>query len=293
VSLDAIFFDVDDTLFSTSEFAEKARHNSCVAMIEVGLKLELADLMSELSEVVSEFTSNYDHHFDQLLRRIPRRHYKGVNPAILVASAVKAYHDTKASELQPYPDAFDLLRDLSRHEGLVRGVISSGLTIKQAEKLLWLGVYRFLTPTAIYISEQIGINKPNVKLFRRACSDLNLKPPRTMYVGDRLARDIDPANALGMVTVHLKRGGRHATERGETAPTYTIGDFEELREIMIRDFELELPPPRPRAPVEGAPAPAPSAEGADEPADADGPDVEAPSLEGAARSADPRPAGER
>ena len=53
-------------------------------------------------EVVAEFTSNYDHHFDQLLRRIPKRHFKGVNQAIIVAAGVVAYHDTKVRELAPY-----------------------------------------------------------------------------------------------------------------------------------------------------------------------------------------------
>src|SRR5688572_12875747 len=114
VSLDAIFFDVDDTLFSTSEFAEKARWSSCVAMHQAGLKLDPQVLMDELREVVSEFTSNYDHHFDQLLRRIPKRHYKGVNPGIIMAAAVIGYHDTKMRELVPWADAIELLRDLSQ-----------------------------------------------------------------------------------------------------------------------------------------------------------------------------------
>ena len=47
MSLDAIFFDVDDTLFSTSEFAHKARLASCEAMAHVGLKLEVEQLMAE------------------------------------------------------------------------------------------------------------------------------------------------------------------------------------------------------------------------------------------------------
>ena len=240
MSLDAIFFDVDDTLFSTSEFAAKARRAACDAMHEVGLKVEVDTLLTELAEVVSEFTSNYDHHFDQLLRRIPKRHYKGVNPAVIVAAGVMAYHDTKSTELRPYADAIELLADLSRLE-VVRGVITSGLTVKQAEKLLRLGVYGYLTPTAIYISAQIGINKPNVKLYRRACSDLNLKPANSMYVGDRRARDIDPANSLGMVTVLLQRGGRHGEESGETEPKHTISDFHELRAILIEEYGLELP----------------------------------------------------
>ena len=72
--LDAVFFDIDDTLFSTSEFADRARRASVDAMIRVGLKHDPKVLVQELAEVVSEFTSNYDHHFDQLLRRIPKRH---------------------------------------------------------------------------------------------------------------------------------------------------------------------------------------------------------------------------
>lgn len=247
--LDAIFFDVDDTLFSTFEFAEKARWASCVAMHAAGLTLEPREIMDELREVVSEFTSNYDHHFDQLLRRIPKRHYKGVNPAILSAAAVVAYHDTKLRELTPYPDAIALLRDLAPLE-LVRGIITNGLTIKQAEKLLRLGVYPFLSPTAIYVSEQIGINKPNVKLYRRACSDLNLKPSRCMYVGDHPTKDVDPANALGMVTVRMRRGGRHDSVVGQTPPRHEVRDFDALRAILVAEYGLSLPG------VAGAPPPA-------------------------------------
>jgi len=247
VSLDAIFFDVDDTLFSTSEFAARARRAACEAMVAVGLRLDVEEVEAELREVVAEFSSNYENHFDQLLRRIPARTFKGVNRAILVAAGVKAYHDTKLTDLRPFPDAVHLLRDLAELD-LIRGVITSGRTIKQAEKLLRLELYPYLTPTAIYISAQIGINKPNTKLWRRACSDLNLKPARCMYVGDRLQRDIDPANALGMVTVHLKRGGKHQGEEGDSAADHTIEHFDELRAILVRDYELTLPPAAPRAP---------------------------------------------
>lgn len=257
MSLDAIFFDVDDTLFSTSEFAERARLASCEAMVRVGVSMDVPTLMDELREVVAEFTSNYDHHFDQLLRRIPRRFYKGVNPAVIVAAAVIAYHDTKVHHLQPWPDAIRLLSDLARVPDLVRGVITSGLTVKQAEKLLRLGIYEFLTPSAIYISDQIGINKPNVKLYRRACSDLNLKPARCMYVGDRHDRDIDPANALGMITARLRRGGRHEASSGQTPATHEVTDFEQLRRILIEQHGLAIPPPRsePGEPATGAAAP--------------------------------------
>jgi putative hydrolase of the HAD superfamily len=241
-NLDAVFFDIDDTLFSTSEFAERARAASVEAMCKVGLQLEPKIVLQELREVVAEFTSNYDHHFDQLLRRIPKRHFKGVNPAVIIAAGVVAYHDTKMRELVPYPDAVALLKGLALSPTLVRGIITSGLMIKQAEKIVRLGIYQYLTPTAIFISDQIGINKPNVKLYRRACSDLNLKPGRCIYVGDRPRSDVDPPNALGMLTVQLRRGGRHEKEDGQTKPTYEVRDFYELREILARDFGFERAP---------------------------------------------------
>jgi len=173
---------------------------------------------------------------------------------MIVAAGVVAYHDTKVQTLQPYPDAMVLLRALARTPEVVRGIITSGLMIKQAEKLVRLGVYDLLTPTAIFISDQIGINKPNVKLYRRACSDLNLKPGRCIYVGDRPRSDVDPPNQLGMITVQLKRGGRHEKDMGETKPTYEVKDFHELRAILARDFGFERPDAgSPAAPVAAPP----------------------------------------
>ena len=62
--LDAIFFDLDDTLFSTSRFAETARRASVDAMCLVGLRMDAEEVMQELREVVAEFSSNFDQHFD-------------------------------------------------------------------------------------------------------------------------------------------------------------------------------------------------------------------------------------
>lgn len=237
--LEAIFFDLDDTLFSTSTFAARARRAACEAMTKVGLDMPVEELLAELDEVVAEFSSNYDHHFDQLLRRIPRRHYKSVNTGIIVAAGIIAYHETKARELAPYPDADELLVAL-RETDLIRGVITSGLTAKQAEKILRLGIYDHFSPKALFISDQIGINKPNVKLYKRACSDLNLKPSHCMYIGDRADRDIDPPNSIGMITVHMVRDGKYAGVKGQTEPTHRVSSFRKLADILHAEYGIPL-----------------------------------------------------
>lgn len=237
--LKAIFFDIDDTLFSTSEFARRARRNSLQAMVQAGLRMDVEALEDELTEIIAEFSSNYDQHFDKLLLRLPRKHFRGVNPAIIVAAGVVAYHQTKFVELKPYQDVPEVLERLSRMPDLILGVITHGLAVKQSEKLIRLGLLPYLDPHAIFISEQIGISKPNPKLYQRALSDLNLKPGEAMYIGDRPTHDIDPPNRTGMITVRNRRGGHH-DEVGETKPDFEIETFHELEkivEMMVKDRE--------------------------------------------------------
>ena len=237
--LHAIFFDIDDTLYSTSEFSEEARKNSLEAMIEQGLTMSKDQLFEELQEVIREFSSNYEHHFDKLLLRLPRRYYKGKNPAIIVAAGVMAYHDTKSRLLAPYEDAVEVLRLLSKTD-LLLGVISEGLEVKQAEKLVRMRLVQYFANNAIFISNQLGISKPNPKLYQRACSDLNIKPTESMYVGDNPLYDIDPPNSIGMMTVRMRRGGKYQEEEPRTAPTLEVQNFWDLLDYLRAEFDLEV-----------------------------------------------------
>jgi putative hydrolase of the HAD superfamily len=238
--LRAIFFDIDDTLFSTSEFAEAARRNAVRAMGRAGLNVSPEAALRELKEVVSEFSSNYDHHFDKLLARFPVDACQGANPAVVVAAGVIAYHETKWRQLLPFKDAIEALRVLAKTD-LIRGIITDGLTIKQAEKLLRLGVYRHLSPDAIFISDQIGIGKPNPKIYLTALRRLGLEPGEAMYVGDNPRADIDPPNQIGMVTVRHRGTGKFANVNGDTEARYEIANFHELLHILKTDFEIDLP----------------------------------------------------
>jgi len=238
--LRAILFDVDDTLYSTTEFAELARSSGVREMIRLGLKMEHEEVMRELREVIAEFSSNYEYHFDKLLLRMSPETYAGVNPAILVAGAVIAYHETKARQLQPLPDVREALEKLSKTD-LTLGVITMGPQVKQAEKILRLGLMEYLDPGAIFISDQIGIGKPNVKLFMKACRQLAIWPLEAMYVGDNPPNDIDPPNQLGMSTVLVRREGKYSGVQGVTEPDDTIGSFYELLDILRDKYNVTIP----------------------------------------------------
>ncbi|MEC9475934.1 MAG: TIGR02253 family HAD-type hydrolase [Planctomycetota bacterium] len=235
----AVFFDVDGTLFSTMKFASLARAASADAMIDAGLNVPREDLLEELNEVIREFSSNYERHFDKLLLRLPRRTLKGLNPAVIVAAGIVAYHDTKTRLLEPFEDASEVLRRLGMTD-LLLGIITEGLEVKQAEKLIRLRLLDHFEQRAIFISHQVGISKPNPKLYQRACIDLNLRPSECIYVGDNPTMDIDPANEIGMVTVLVQREDRFRNVQGETSPDYVIQNFWDLSEVL-RERGVQVP----------------------------------------------------
>jgi putative hydrolase of the HAD superfamily len=238
--LQAILFDIDDTLFSTTEFARKARRNAVRAMIQGGLDIPEEVVLRELDEVLAEFSSNYEHHFDKLIQRLRPSCLKGLNSALIVAAGVAAYHDTKFRELAPFDDVFPLLHDLKR-AGMRLGVVTHGWTVKQAEKLVRLGLVPYLDPRAVFISDQIGISKPNPKLYATALADLGLPANEVMYVGDSPEHDIAPPQSIGMITVWARRAARHGLDGTQITPDYIVEDFEELRGILVREFGIPLP----------------------------------------------------
>ncbi len=236
VALTAVLFDIDDTLFPTTRFAARARRCAVEAMTLAGLDIDADAAFAELEQVVAEFSSNYGHHFDKLVLRLADRLRPGVHPAIVVASGVCAYHATK-EHIKAFPDAVRTLSALGRTD-LKRGVLTNGLTVKQAEKLVRLGLKNAFSPGAIFISEEIGVAKPHPKIFLVACEALGTEPNETLYVGDHPKKDIDSAHEAGLVTCLRRGSGRHADKVGRHAPDIAVDSLEELLPILRDRFAV-------------------------------------------------------
>lgn len=59
---------------------------------------------------------------------------------------------------------------------------------------------------AFAISGEVGVQKPDARMFERALRELHIEPVqygRVVMVGNHLARDIKGANALGLISVWL------------------------------------------------------------------------------------------
>ena len=82
-----------------------------------------------------------------------------------------AYHETKFRELATYEDVLEALRLLSKTK-LKLGIITSGLRIKQAEKIIRLRIWPYLDREAIFITDEVGIGKPKPQVVHESLRGL-------------------------------------------------------------------------------------------------------------------------
>ncbi|HEY2802296.1 MAG TPA: HAD-IA family hydrolase, partial [Actinomycetota bacterium] len=80
------------------------------------------------------------------------------------------------------------------------------------------------------VSEDLGLSKPDPRLFEHALSAAGSEPGRTAMVGDRLDYDMFPAGEAGMRTVWLLRGEApdDPTEEQLSQPDAVIRTLSEL-----------------------------------------------------------------
>jgi putative hydrolase of the HAD superfamily len=238
MKIQAIFFDIDDTLYNTSEFAKISRLKAVEAICKLGVKKSANFLFHELSQIVKEFGSNYPYHFNRLISRIPQEHLNGINKNILIAAAVITYHQAKEKFLRPFPDAIALLKKLKPLK-IIKGIITDGLEIKQAEKILRLNIYQYINKNAIFISEEVGIRKSNPKLFQYVADKLNLNPRSCIYIGNDFQVDVVPAKNCGFITILIDKIKRYNSEL--LPPTdYYAKSFAEIEKILKNDFGLPV-----------------------------------------------------
>ncbi|MDD5023086.1 MAG: TIGR02253 family HAD-type hydrolase [Candidatus ainarchaeum sp.] len=191
-----ILFDIDDTLFPTSEFAEYARKNAIKAMIMMGLDESSNKLYSMLEKIIKEKGSNYENHFDILCNKLGIKE----NKSKYVAAAVLAYHNTKHS-ISPFPSVPRTL--LSLKENYKIHIASEGNAVKQWDKLIRLGLSLFFEN--VFISEELKIKK-SPKFFTIILKKLKAKPQECIMVGDKPDSDILYAKKVGIKTIRINSG---------------------------------------------------------------------------------------
>ena len=245
-----VFFDLDDTLWNFTE-------NSALALRKL---YEISPILRKLFPVMEDYIDIYHKHNAQLWDmyargevttaqlKLERWRRTLATRQFEVLTAVceeleRNYLDILAEEKSMIPGITDMLDWLTKR-ALV-GVISNGFTKTQYKKLKFSGLDKYIT--RIIVSEEIGINKPNSRLFDYAVQETGATQPLLM-VGDNFMADVLGAMKAGWNAIwfnpHNRPGRLSDKELAETGvdSKFLIGEVKDVTELQkVLDTFLNNP----------------------------------------------------
>lgn len=128
------------------------------------------------------------------------------------------YLQAYADNWHPYHDVIPCLKRL---KGRTLGIITNGELDQQRAKLQHMGIEQYFS--LIVAAGDIGIGKPDTRIFRLACARAGRLPEECIYIGDNVRSDILPCLEAGMDGIWLNRNG-DAFDR----PVRTVFSLSEL-----------------------------------------------------------------
>ncbi len=163
------------------------------------------------------------------------------NDADLLDAIAASFGDAIRTKLPIlYPHIGSTLATLKR-EGYRIGLISNtgrtwGRFLRPIQDDMGIGKY---FDDRVF-SDELGIRKPEPRIFEAALEHLDLRPDEVVHIGDDLVADVTGAKALGIRTVWFDVGheSEHAVHNPSSAPTAPpdteIHDHKELLDVLER-----------------------------------------------------------
>jgi len=226
--VDAVLFDLDDTLYGRVAWLDQAwRLVADAAFEQYGI--DPVKLVNALRTVAAEGS-----HKGKVIDRALERVGHGNVP---VASLVEAFRSLDAPVLSPYPGVKASLARLRMQAKI--GLVTDGDPVIVWSKLDALGLEDAFD--VVVISDALGgreMRKPNPAPFLAAAKELGVKLVRCVYIGDRPDTDIVGAHAAHMKAIRV-RTGEYRDVDNDVEPWH---DMPHVVAAIMR-LEQEMQPP--------------------------------------------------
>ena len=131
--------------------------------------------------------------------------------------------------VKPYQGVTDLLQYL-RNQRIKVGLITNGSTQIQLQKIKRIGLYQWIDPAHIFISDYCNVAKPDKKIFKLAESIIENDQSRPLYIGDSWELDIVGAINAGWEAIYLNT--RNKKPSTNHVPLAICSKFKDLKDII-------------------------------------------------------------
>ena len=107
-------------------------------------------------------------------------------------------------------------------------IVTNGIERVQSSRFAISGLSKYFEE--IFISEAIGVNKPDVRFFERAIARIeDFEKDKAIIIGDSLSSDIAGGKAFGIDTCWVFSGADSASE----SATYIANSFDEILSVIL------------------------------------------------------------
>ncbi len=235
-------FDFGHTLvdFQRTQEALHAAYEQIRARIEAVAYMEVPELLDLVERVAGGVDRLVAESYEQ--RRMEevaqaemfRQALSGIGfdlPDDVIEHIVALDHSAYSNSITVEPEVLATLEEL-RRAGYRMGLVSN-ISLRpdlMRADLERMGLAQYLDATVF--SSEVGVRKPDPRIFQEALDRLRVEPPETVFVGDRLYDDVSGAQAVGMRSV-LTRQFRQEDDP-EYAPDAMIEHLSELPKALGR-----------------------------------------------------------
>jgi len=227
--LEAILFDIDDTLFDRDKAQIEWAHLMIEEYREVFKGIEQKAVVNALLKSDRIATEEFNRTYSRDAARIGRFRIflKLLGLSSEPAEGITAlYVESYPKINSPVKGAKSVIEHLAKKFQL--GIVSNAFGDVQYQKLKVLGIKDLFD--CILLSSEVGVWKPDPRIFWRAASLLERQPEECMYIGNFYDDDILGAKKAGMQTCWFSPGGTHPAQKNYK-PNYVIRKLNEILEI--------------------------------------------------------------
>lgn len=225
-----IFFDLDRTLWDFDAAAEVAferiyeKYN--LKSLGIPSAHEFHEVYHPLNERLWELYREEKITKDDLNRTrfvLPLEHY-GIHDTALADQLSEDYVYWSPRIVRLIPGTMELLDYLKPKYHL--HLITNGFQEVQDTKLSLSGMKPYFE--TLTVSEEVGVKKPNPKIFHYALRKANATAKESLVIGDEMAVDIDGARTAGIDQIFFNPKG----ESVEGTRTFEVKDLLEIRQFL-------------------------------------------------------------
>lgn len=234
--MEAVFFDIDDTLYDQGlPFAHAVRAVLGTLPASTGDLYKASRLHS--GEVFDAYARG-SHPTDAIYVRRMKGTLAEFGIALTDGQAremQRVYASRSAEAMELAPAMAGSLDWCAGHARAGVGVITNGSPRMQRAKLAELGCYRWIRPEDVFISEELGMAKPDPALFWHACDVMGVRPEGSLFVGDAYAVDVVGARNAGMPMVWFNHRDNPVPDGPDDARAkWVVRTDEELLALLRR-----------------------------------------------------------